>query len=260
MVQRHTGCSTSYCLRKKNNETEPECRFNFPFETCEKTSLHFEHIHSKDNTSKYRVRVITKRNDHRVNNHQRLQLQGWRANCDIQVVIDYHAYVEYLAKYAAKTESRSHLLKQAFSNIVHNSQIKANAASIIKKTVMKTLGQRDFSAQEAMHHLLFLNLVSSSFNVIPINLNGSRRLNVTKKPDDRAATDSLLDVYAQREKYQGTVKCDLRNLNFLQFAMKYNLVNGKLVDQLNNVVPRVSPRIHQIQKVQILAYTVSTNC
>jgi len=61
MVQRHTGCSTSYCLRKKNNETEPECRFNFPFETCEKTSLHFEHIHSKDNTSKYRVQVITKK-------------------------------------------------------------------------------------------------------------------------------------------------------------------------------------------------------
>jgi len=124
---------------------------------------------------------------------------------------------------------------------VHNSQINANAASIIKKTGMKTLGQRDFSAQEAMHHLLSLNLVSSSFNVIPINLNGSRRLNVTKKPDDRARTDSLLDVYAQREKYQGTVKCDLRNLNFLLFAMKYNLVNGKLVDQLNNVVPRVFP-------------------
>ena len=98
MVQRHTGCSTSYCLRKKNNETEPKCRFSFPFEACEKTSLHFEHIHSKDNTSKYRVRVITKRNDHRVNNHQRLQPQGWRANCDFQVVIGYHACVEYLAE------------------------------------------------------------------------------------------------------------------------------------------------------------------
>ena len=241
MVQRHTRCSTSYCLRKKNNEMEPKCRFNSPFETSEKTSLHFEQIHSKGNTSKYRVQVITKRNDHRVNNHQRLQLQGWRANCDIQVVIDYHACVEYLAKYAAKTESRSHLLKQAFSDIVHNSQMNANAASIIKKTVMKTLGQRDFSAQEAMHNLLSLNLVSSSFNVIPINLNGSRRLDTSKKPHDRATADSLLDVYAQREKYQNTVKCDLCNLNFLQFAMKYKLVNGKLVDQPSNVVARVFP-------------------
>ena len=66
----------------------PKCRFNFPFETCTKTSLHFELIHSKDNTSKYKVQVTTKRNDSRVNNHQRFQLQGWRANCDIQIVIE----------------------------------------------------------------------------------------------------------------------------------------------------------------------------
>lgn len=137
----------------------PKCRFNFPFETCTKTSLHFELIHSKDNTSKYKVQVTTKRNDSRVNNHQRFQLQGWRANCDIQIVIDYHACVEYLAKYAAKSETKSHLLKHAFSTIVHNSQVNTNASSIIKKTVMKTLGQRDFSAQETMHHLLSLNLL-----------------------------------------------------------------------------------------------------
>lgn len=54
MVQRHTRCSTSYCLRKKHNETEPKC--NFPYETRSKTSLHFELIHSKENTSKYKFK------------------------------------------------------------------------------------------------------------------------------------------------------------------------------------------------------------
>ena len=106
---------------------------------------------------------------------------------------------------------------------------------------MKTLGQRDFSAQETMHHLLSLNLVSSSFNVVPKNLNGSRRLNIATQPDDKATTYSLLDVYAEREKYQDTVKCDLRNLNFLHFAIKYKPVNGKLIDQPDNLVPRVFP-------------------
>ena len=215
MVQRHTRCSTSYCLRKKHNETEPKCRFNFPIESCEKTSLKFEQINSKDKTLKYKVQVVTKRNDTRVNNHQRLQLQGWRANCDIQVVIDYHACVEYLAKYAAKSESKSHLLKQTFSSIVHNSHQETTAASVIKKTVMKTLGQRDFSAQETMHHLLSLNFISSSFNVIPLNLNGSRRLNIKGISSDKATTDSLLDVYAQREKYQATLKCNLSRLCYI---------------------------------------------
>ena len=39
---------------------------------------------------------MTKRNDSRLNNHQQLQLQGWRANCDMQVVIYDYACVEYL--------------------------------------------------------------------------------------------------------------------------------------------------------------------
>lgn len=39
---------------------------------------------------------------------------------------------------------------------------------------MKSLGQRDFSAQETMHYLLSLKLVSLS-SVIPISLNGSHK-------------------------------------------------------------------------------------
>ena len=241
MIQRHTRCSTSYCLRKKGNEKEPKCRFNFPFQHNEKTSLQFELIHSKDNTPKYKIQVVTKRNDSRLNSHQRLQLQGWRANCDIQLVVDYQACVEYLAKYAAKSETRSHLLKNTFSAIVHNCQSTADATTMIKKTVMKTLGQRDFSAQETMHHLLSLNFVSSSFIVFPVNLNGSHRLNLSDAPNEEVTTDSLLDTYAQRDKYQADLKCNLTNMNFLEFATKYKLVSGKLVTQPKNLIPRVFP-------------------
>ena len=241
MIQRHTRCSTSYCLRKKGNEKEPKCRFNFPFQHNEKTSLQFELIHSKDNTPKYKIQVVTKRNDSRLNSHQRLQLQGWGANCDIQLVVDYQACVEYLAKYAAKSETRSHLLKNTFSAIVHNCQSTADATTMIKKTVMKTLGQRDFSAQETIHHLLSLNFFSSSFIVFPVNLNGSHRLNLSDAPNEEVTTDSLLDTYAQRDKYQADLKCNLTNMNFLEFATKYKLVSGKLVTQPKNLIPRVFP-------------------
>lgn len=40
---------------------------------------------------------------------------------------------------------------------------------------MKSLGQREFSAQETMHYLLSLKLVSSSSG-IPISLNGSHQI------------------------------------------------------------------------------------
>ena len=55
MVQRHTHCSTSYCLRKKSNETELKCRFYFPFDLCPTTRLEFEKIHSSSDNEHYRA-------------------------------------------------------------------------------------------------------------------------------------------------------------------------------------------------------------
>ena len=137
-IQRHTRCGSAYCLKRKANDNEARCRFNFPTDHCDKTTLQFEPIHTKDKTEKYKIQIATERNDTRINNQHRLhtkdktekykiqiaterndtrinnqlrlQLQGCRANCDIQVVTDYHACVEYLAKYAAKSETRSHIL------------------------------------------------------------------------------------------------------------------------------------------------------
>ena len=76
MIQRHTHCSTSYCLRNKSNETEMKCRFNFPFDVCAQAHLKFEEVHSKCEDKHYRARIVTKRNDATLNNHQQLQLQG----------------------------------------------------------------------------------------------------------------------------------------------------------------------------------------
>lgn len=111
-VQRHTTCSSKYCLRK-NDKSTLQCRFHFPFESCSDTRLQFE-----PGETKYKASVITKRNDSRLNCHQPLQLQGWRANCDIQIVIDYYACVEYLVKYTSKSERMSSVVKTAFTSVV----------------------------------------------------------------------------------------------------------------------------------------------
>ena len=236
-VQRHTRCSTNYCLRKKHNESDLKCRFHFPFEHCLKTKLEFEEIHSKSDQVQYRAKIVTERNDSRLNNNQQLQLQGWRANCDIQVIIDHYACVEYLTKYAAKTEPRSALVTQAFNSIVQNVGNSSDPHKAIKKVIMKTIGERDYAAQETMHHLLSLKLYSSTFNVIPVSLNGSRRVHV--KDGDICTDNSLLDVYANREQYDNSA--DVMDLNFVQFATKYKVVNKKLSKLPHNIIPRIFP-------------------
>ena len=111
-----------------------------------------------------------------LNNHQQVQLQGWRTNCDVPVV-DHYACVEYLTKYAAKGEPRSPI--QAFNSIVQNVDSSTDPRRVIKKVVKKSLGERDYAAQETIHHLLSLKLHSSSFKVLPVSLNGSRRVRDT---------------------------------------------------------------------------------
>ena len=229
------------CLRKKNADSELKCRFNFPKDICSKTRLEFEQIHTNSDEPQYRAKIVTKRNDSRLNNNQQLQLQGWRANCDIQVVIDHYACVEYLTKYAAKGEPRTPMMKAAFSTVMKNSPSSSNPHKAIKKVIMKTLGERDYAAQETMHHLLSQRLYSSSFNVIPVSLNGSRRIHINSPTEDGkvCSSNSLLDVYANREHYDSPI--DTAKLNFVQFATQFKVVNKKLVTLPDNVVPRIFP-------------------
>ena len=84
-------------------------------------------------------------------------------------------------------------------------------------------------------------MIHSSFNVIPISLNGFRRVNTHLSEDSGAicTSNSLLDVYANCE------QCDssphLANLNFTQFATKFKVENEQLTELPPNVVPKRFP-------------------
>ena len=140
--------------------------------------INFEKVHTRDKSERYRAKIVTERNDTRLNRHQRLQLQGWRANCDINVVIDYHSCIEYLTKYALKAEKLSNVARDAFVFVVNKLDHQMNGTKAIKQLMMKAVGERDMSAQEVMHQFLSLKLYSSSYHVITTSLNGSRKFHV----------------------------------------------------------------------------------
>ncbi len=98
------------------------------------------------------------------------------------------------------------MLKQAFNSIVQNVESNTDPHRAIKKVVMKSIGERDYAAQETIHHLLFLKLHSSSFKVMQVSLNGSRRIRDTAEEGESCTNYSLLDVYANREQYESVHK------------------------------------------------------
>ena len=210
-VQRHTKCSSAYCLRNKNGQQK--CRFNFPFECTDKTHLVFERKKLKSGEERYVPNIVLKRNDPRMNRHQRLQLQLWRGNCDIQIILDHNACLNYIAKYASKAEIISDVAKNAFSSVIKNLSGKETTGNVFRKLIIKSVGERDFSAQEVMHQILSLKLHCSSFDVINCSLEGSRQLTLV---DDEVETKSShLDDYANRYEEGNQEVCQSNLINFL---------------------------------------------
>lgn len=217
-VQRRTQCSTAYCLHRKGQTDNYSCRFDYPKQCCDDTHIEYEQVCSKDGSLHYKVKVVTKRNDTRQNNHQRLQLQGWRANGDIQVIIHYYSCLEYISKYASKGEKMSTVAKDVYTSVLNDTPNDCNSHNIIKKLMMKAVGQRDMSVQEVPDQLLSIKLVSSSFQVISTSLDGSRR--ITVQSNLLHTEKSLLDLYAKRDTYE----CDfpgISNLNFIQLSSSF---------------------------------------
>ncbi|XP_066914869.1 uncharacterized protein [Clytia hemisphaerica] len=235
-VQRHTKCSSAYCLRTKNDKQE--CRFKFPFECCEKTHLTFEKVKLKGGGEKYVPNIVLKRNDPRMNRHQQLQLQSWRANCDIQIILDHNACLNYIAKYASKAEKISDVAKEAFTSVIGNLSGKETSGNIFRKLIIKSVGERDFSAQEVMHQIMSLKLHCSSFDVVSCSLEGSRQMKIDN--DGVETKTSFLDDYASRYVYEDN---EIRQSNLIDFVSNWKISakDKKIQKRKKAVVVRTFP-------------------
>ena len=163
----------------------------------------------------YKPVLQLKRNDCRLNKHQRLQIQGWRENCDIQLILDYHTCLQYLTKYASKGEQISTVVKDAFVSVISSSKSNDCYRKIVQKLMMKSVGEIYWSAQEVMHHIMSLKLVSSTYQVFKLSLEGFRRILISNGCVD--TKQSFLDHYADRCNYQGS-SLAIRQLNLCQFV------------------------------------------
>ena len=85
--QRHTRCSSAYCLRTRNGVQQ--CRFGYPKPLQPKTVLHMDDNNDdnqNDGKDKEPV-LITACNDGYLNSFNPIQLSSWRANVDMQYCV-----------------------------------------------------------------------------------------------------------------------------------------------------------------------------
>lgn len=86
-----------------------------------------------------------------INIHQRVMLQNWCANVDLQVFIDVEACAKYLAKYVTKGEPTSMSAYAIFASCVAKLSDNDNHLTTLQSLMLHVVGERDFSAQETAH-------------------------------------------------------------------------------------------------------------
>lgn len=185
--QRHTRCSTSYCLRTKQGVQA--CRFGYPQPLQTDTA-----IAHQDGT----YELVTARNDTLVNSFNPLQLSSWRANVDMKYLVSKEKVVEYCAKYATKSEPRSETMQETFKLIVNSLKDSNNSLTAIQKLLINSIGERDYSSQETCHLLLQLPMFKASRDFVVLSLDGSRIVENTIQDHQVATALSIFDHYVRR--------------------------------------------------------------
>ena len=97
-----------------------------------------------------------------------------QANCDTQLLISPHAYLEDLAKYAAKVDKVSSIACDVFGKVGGHVTNNSSGKSVAKKLFIKAIGER------GIHQILSLKLYNSLFKVQTISLENSDQCEIVR--------------------------------------------------------------------------------
>ena len=102
--------------------------------------------------------------------------------------------------------------------------------------MIKSVGERDVGMQEIMHQILGLRLYRSTYQVINVSLDNSRRCNLSRNKIDVDRSD--LENYADRLKHGK----EFEFLNLVEFFSKFQLKSCKVCQMSKPVVVRTFPQ------------------
>ena len=221
------SCS-DYCLRTPRHPeqglqpNERVCRMEFGSEFQPGKKLHREPEIANDHNGAPRLEMP--RDHPRVIQHSSYQLQSWRANGDVSLILsnsspenpsadDIIAIIDYVCGYACKDSEPTGATADLFEDMVNavdtTDADQVTGKSICAKMLIKTVGRRDISGPEASFELSGLALWRCSRQFTYLSMTGSRRL---ERDGDTATRSTPLDKYLARPQEQ--------HCSWYQFASK----------------------------------------
>ena len=158
---------------------------------------------------------------------------------DMQYVVSRRRVINYVAKYATKSEPHSKSLKTVYSTIMKSLKDDDKSLKVVQKILINSVGERDYSAQETCHLLLQLPMYHASRDFVILSLDGSREVD-NKLDEEKVVTiDSYLDHYCAHP-----AMTEFQELTILQFVEWYRFskrIGDNLVHRKKEVVVIVRP-------------------
>ena len=217
--QQHTRCSSAYCLNKKKKGIQ-ECRFGYPKPLHPTTTINIEGSTPT---------LLTQRDYCLVNSYNPVQLSAWRVNVDMQYIVSRYRVVDYIAKYAAKSEPRSKGLKAVYSNVLKTLKGDGSSLKMVQKLMISSVGERDYSAQEICHLLLGLPMCRASRDFVILSLDESRQVD-----NDQEESTAVVTLASQLNYYRSRPTTPhIEELTLLEFVQRYRMPKGAYLDPIS---------------------------
>jgi len=199
-----------------------ECRFKFPIDLRESSSLIFENGVWN---------FIPKRNDTLLQRHNPFITRVWRGNTDFSAITSKNAVLNYISKYASKGENASEAYSDVLRRFISSHENEDPAVTVIRQLLISSVAERNYSAQEIMHLIMGWPLFHASRTIVVLSIREDwHRFG--------QARHQLLSCYPNRPE-------NLDALTLYRFAKFYRSTGGRLVRRSKECIVRVVPHLKQ---------------
>jgi hypothetical protein len=199
--------------------------------------------------SNVHAEIYLKRNDQYLNMHNRAICHNWRGNVDLQIILDKSAAINYMVKYATKSEKTGKPLQQIYKDVIAPCVEDENPRTKIRSLMIHLIaGNRDIGQCEVSRLLFSDPLYHSTFNYVNQSSDlYNREINVNAINNDSASATkkSMIDFYRTRKKNTFLIPHLDKVINFIEFVRFFKIVKNeiKLRESPETVVVTMYPRI-----------------
>lgn len=214
IVQGERCCKPAQCHKHGS------CRFHFPYAL---SSEPLAYVQVENPEREPRKHFAATCNDGWLNQHSKAVLLGWRANTDLQPVLDRAVAIRYISKYASKPETASESYWSALRDFCSRIPEDQPAENAVQRLFARMAADRDISTQEAVHLLLGEQLVGCSRAFVNVNAHVNAayllREDFGLDDEDPAFEESFFAKYQKRP-------IRLEGLNAVELCRRFDLRQG----------------------------------